>query len=82
MGLTSHTQWKEELIVIDEQGNSFCFGCGWGVEPPVAYIPAEKDWTRCVPDWLHARRDEVIEVMKQQDHVVHEWDYPELRRPR
>ena len=77
MGLTSETRWKEELIVTDEAGRSFCFDCGWGVDPPVAYLPEPKDWRRCVPGWLHDRRDEVISVMKAQHHVVHEGPYPD-----
>ena len=69
--LTGYTQWKEELVVSDEQGRSFCFSCGWGVEPPVAYVPA--DWPGSVPDWLRDRRGEVLAVMESLGHVVREW---------
>ncbi len=79
MTLRGHTQWKEELIVTDEDGESFCFGCGWGVEPPVAYLPAAADWRRCVPAFLGDRRDEVIGVMESLNHVVRVGPYPELR---
>lgn len=72
MTLSGHTQWKEELIVTDEDGRSFCFSCGWGVEPPVAYVPSAADWRRCVPEFLHGRREEVISVMESLNHVVQE----------
>lgn len=77
-GLTGQTQWKEELTVSDEQGRSFTFYCGWGVEPPHAYIPAAADWARCVPGWLHERRDEVIALMRRMGHIVDEGHYPDL----
>jgi hypothetical protein len=80
MTLKSYTQWKELLIVEDEIGNNFCFMCGWGVEPPVAYIPPPDDWAKCVPEWLRERRDEVIDEMKKQKHLVEEWEYPTLKR--
>lgn len=38
MGLKAECRWKEELIVIDEEGRSFCFETGWGANPPVAYL--------------------------------------------
>jgi len=79
MVLTGSTHWKEEFHIHDENDRTFCFSCGWGVEPPVAYIPSEADWQRCTPVWLHDRRDEVVEVMKRHQHVVEEWAYPEYR---
>lgn len=77
MALTGQTQWKEELIVSDEDGRSFTFYCGWGVEPPHAYVPAPNDWARRVPGWLADRRDEVIAVMHRLDHLVDEGRYPD-----
>lgn len=77
--LTGHAEWKEILTVTDEDGESFVFSCGWGVEPPVAYVPAEADWRRCMPAWLHGRRDEVIALMVSMGHVVHEGNYPDWR---
>lgn len=70
MSLTGRAEWKEILTVTDETGNSFTFSCGWGVEPPVAYLPAAADWIRCVPPWLSGRRAEVITVMQQMGHAV------------
>jgi hypothetical protein len=77
--LTGQAEWKEILTVTDENGHSFVFSCGWGVEPPVAYAPPEADWSRCMPPWLHARRDEVTALMKSMEHVVHEDRYPDWR---
>lgn len=77
MSLSGRAEWKEVLIVTDEAGHSFTFSCGWGVEPPVAYLPAAADWIRCVPPWLGERRDEVITVMQQMGHQVAEGPYPD-----
>jgi hypothetical protein len=77
MGLIGKTRWKEEFIITDEAGRSFCFDCGWGADPLVAYLPATKDWNRCVPAWLRERRDEVIKVMRAEHHVVHDGRYPD-----
>lgn len=73
--LTGQAEWKEILTVTGEDGQSFVFSCGWGVEPPVAYIPAPADWRRTVPPWLHDRRDEVIALMESMGHVVHDGPY-------
>ncbi|HXU06298.1 MAG TPA: hypothetical protein VN903_35325 [Polyangia bacterium] len=81
MALIAKTKWKEELYIFDEQGRSFMFDCGWGVEPLVAYVPLAEQWTGCVPAWLHDRRDEVIEAMKAVNHRVLDGRYPELRDP-
>jgi hypothetical protein len=72
MSLTSETDWKELIIITDEEGRTFCISCGWGVEPPVAHIPDSKSWTRAVPAWLHERRDEVIQEVLKQKHVIQE----------
>jgi len=42
----------------------------WGVEPPVAYLPAALTWREWMPAWLHERRDEVIAVLESLQHVV------------
>ena len=77
--LTGREEWKEILTVTDEDDRSFVFYCGWGVEPPVAYIPAGNDWRRCMPPWLHDRRDEVIALLGSMGHVVHDGPYPAWR---
>jgi hypothetical protein len=78
MALSATPEWKEQLIVKDEEGRTFTFDCGWGVTPSVAYVPSAADWRRCVPAWLADRRDEVIQAMERTGHVVHEDSYPKL----
>ena len=75
MGLTATPRWKEELIINDESGRTFTFDCGWGVNPPVAYVPPPAKWQSCVPVWLRDRRAEVIEAMKNTGHVVKDGPY-------
>ena len=77
--LKGQESWKEIITVTDEDDRSFVFYCGWGVSPPVAYVPATADWVRCTPSWLHARRDEMIALMASMGHVVHEGSYPDWR---
>lgn len=77
--LIGHAEWKEIITVTDEDGQSFTFSCGWGVEPPHAYIPAEADWRRTMPPWLHERRPEVIALMESMGHVVDEGPYRDWR---
>ena len=80
MALSATPQWKEEMIIADEEGRSFIFECGWGANPPSAYVPAVDEWAQCVPDWLAARREEVIAAMRGTGHRVKEAAYPMLRR--
>ena len=70
MALTGVAEWKEIIVVSDEEGRTYVVNCGWGVEPPVAYIPAAAAWRAEVPVWLHDRRDEVIAVLESLHHVV------------
>jgi hypothetical protein len=76
MALTARAQWKEMLFITDEEGRTLQFECGWGVDPPVAYIPSAEQWPYWVPHWLEERRDEVIQAMAKEGHVVKEVDYP------
>ena len=78
MPLTAKAAWKETLVVSDDGGRDFVFDCGWAVDPPIAYIPADADWVHCVPIWLHDRRDEVVAAMMRTRHVVREGPYPRL----
>jgi len=77
--LTGREEWKEIINVSDEDGRVFTVTCGWGVTPPVAYLPAEADWRRTMPPWLHGRRAEVITLIESMGHVVDEWAYPDWR---
>jgi hypothetical protein len=75
MALTATPRWKEELIINDERGRTFTFDCGWGLNPPVAYVPPLAEWRRCVPVWLRERRAEVVEAMKTIGHAVKDGPY-------
>ena len=70
MALTGVAEWKEIIVVSDEEGRTYVVNCGWGVEPPVASIPEAAAWRAEVPAWLHDRRDEVIAVLESLHHVV------------
>jgi hypothetical protein len=70
MALTAKSKWKEELYVLDEQGRSFMFDCGWGVTPWVAYVPPVEQWEASVPVWLYGRRDEVVAAIKADDYPL------------
>lgn len=75
-------RWKEELW-YHEGDDSFCFDCGWGVTPYVAYVPSEASWDRAVPPFLRGRRDEVLarirEANDRHGHVLE--DDPHGYRP-
>jgi len=81
MALSANPQWKEEMVITDEERRSFIFECGWGADPPVAYVPAQDEWAQCVPDWLAERREEVIQAMRGTGHRVKESAYAVLQRP-
>jgi hypothetical protein len=78
MSLSAEIRWKEELLASDEERRVFVFDCGWGGDPLVVYVPSVEDWHRCVPSWLHDRRDEVIAAMKKTlNHTVREGFCPD-----
>jgi len=70
MALEGEEQWKEIIIVSDEEGREYVVSCGWGTEPPVAYIPSAADWPQRVPAWLHERRAEVVALLEAHCHRV------------
>jgi hypothetical protein len=58
-GFEVEPRWKE-IVIYWEGDRGYAFPAGWGVEPPVLYVPNETAWTRSMPDWLRERRSEVI----------------------
>lgn len=48
-------QWKE-IVIYSEGECTFWFPAGWGVDPPVLYIPSEDLWEHVTPPWMHGRR--------------------------
>ncbi len=67
-------RWKEE-VVYWEGDRGFSMDAGWGVEPPVVYVPSTALWDRVVPPWLLGRRAEVVDKLVQRSkHVVRDTD--------
>jgi hypothetical protein len=55
--------WKE-VVIYWEGDRGFSFDAGWGVTPSVLYVPSASIWAEAMPDWLRARRDEVLERLR------------------
>jgi hypothetical protein len=65
-------RWKEE-VVYWEGRRGVLFDAGWGVEPPVVYVPSSSIWPDVMPDWCRERRDEVVARLREHsDHEVRE----------
>lgn len=62
-GWEVEARWKEQLW-YREGADAFCFDCGWGVSPLVAYIPSERIWDGVVPPFLVGRRAEVLDRLR------------------
>ena len=63
-------RWKEE-VVYWEGDHGFVFDGGWGVDPPVTYVPDAETWDAVVPGWLQGRHGEVVGRLRaRQDHRV------------
>lgn len=68
-------RWKEELHYCEGE-RSQVFHCGWGVSPPVVFLPSEHTWDAKLPAWLHGRRAEVVGRIEQHSgHVVASADW-------
>jgi hypothetical protein len=67
---TIEFRWKEEVIYW-ESDRGFVFDGGWGVDPPVTYVPDSDAWDRVMPPWLRGRRDQVVERLRAEPgHIV------------
>ncbi|MGD0808716.1 MAG: hypothetical protein ABSA91_03300 [Acidimicrobiales bacterium] len=65
-------RWKEEVIYW-EGDRGFVFDGGWGVSPPVTYVPTPELWDEVVPSWMKGRRDEVVARLRAHPgHVLAE----------
>jgi hypothetical protein len=65
-------RWKEEVIYW-EGGLGYLFDAGWGVDPPVLYVPSAEMWNEVVPDWMQGRRDTIVDrLVANSGHVVEE----------
>jgi hypothetical protein len=52
-------RWKEE-VVYWEGDQGFVLDGGWGVDPPVTYVPDPATWDSVVPGWLRGRQQQVV----------------------
>lgn len=50
----------KELLVYREGEQEQLFIAGWGVTPPVLYVPPADRWDELMPEWLRGRRDQVV----------------------
>lgn len=67
--------WKEELHYW-EGHRCQVFHCGWGIAPPVVFLPSAPGWDAKMPRWLHGRRAEIVDRIEQHsDHVVASADW-------
>jgi hypothetical protein len=63
-------RWKEEVIYW-ESDRGFIFDGGWGISPPVTFVPDGQTWDAVVPSWLRGRREEVVaRLAAHPGHVV------------
>jgi hypothetical protein len=68
------TKWKEE-VYYREGDQAFFMPAGWGVQPPVLYVPSAGIWDSVVPNWLRGRRTEVVSRLRERSgHVVQDTD--------
>ena len=68
-------RWQEELH-YREGDDTFVLRCGWGVSPPVVFVPSAAGWDRRVPDWLRGRRDEIVaRIEEHSGHIVASADW-------
>ena len=72
-GYSIELRWKEEVIYWEGQ-RGYVFPGGWGVTPPVTYVPSAEVWDDVVPPWLRGRRSEVVSRLEEDDRHVIESD--------
>lgn len=62
-------QWKEEAYYWEGK-RGYLFMGGWGVIPPVTYVPDAEHWDANVPAWMRGRRDEILARLRSSPHHV------------
>ena len=53
------SRWKEQVIYWEGR-DGFVFDAGWGVDPPVLYVPSAQDWDRVTAGWMAGRHDLIV----------------------
>lgn len=65
-------RWKE-VVVYWEGEHGYVFDAGWGVEPPVLYVPSPSMSDDVGPSWMLGRRSAVVSGLKAKSgHVLTE----------
>jgi hypothetical protein len=70
------SRWKEQVFYWEGE-RGFLFDAGWGVSPPVLYVPPADEWEGCTPAWMHGRRDLILSRLEARSrHRIAEGPYP------
>lgn len=65
-------RWKEEVLYW-EGSRGYLFDAGWGVSPPVLYVPSDEEWDSVTAEWMIGRREEIVaRLVEHSGHVVRE----------
>lgn len=51
----------KELFEYREGDAHYFFGAGWGVKPPVLYVPRAEMWDQVMPEQFRGRREQILE---------------------
>lgn len=70
-------RWKEEVFYWEGHRGLMLDG-GWGVTPPVTYVPSEAVWESVAPEWARGRREMIVArlVARTTHRVVETARYP------
>jgi hypothetical protein len=61
-------------MVYAEEGRELRLACTSPAEPPVVFVPDERNWRTQVPEWAHERRALVIQRLRGAGCVLSEQD--------
>jgi len=65
-------RWKEGVGYWEGE-HGYLFDAGWGVEPPVLYVPSASMWDDVVPAWMQGRRGAIVSGLEAKSgHVLAE----------
>jgi hypothetical protein len=68
-------RWKEQVYYWEGCRGLLLDG-GWGVQPPVTYVPSAAIWDSVVPVWARGRRETILRrLVEHQNHRVEQTDH-------